>query len=636
MEGKNILKIIDVVPIARGIFKNKLSYFTSASIEKGNIVSVEVRGRAINALVTDVKIAEDNKTEIKSSTFPLKKIDGVRAKKFLKESYINAAYMTGNYFSANMGDVFFALIPKAILELSEKIKFDDQRINNGIPEKHALQTDEDERYSNYRSLIREEFAKKSSIILILPTSEDAKQAEKNLIKGIEQYTHLVHNGMTIKKQSDVIKSILKETHSVLIIATPQYLSIPRSDISTIIVERESSASYRRDFRPYIDFRKFAEFYAELEKIKIIFGDTLLRVETIWRQKNDEIIELGRLKFRPTGSSNTRIINMLEYKGPNAPKFKILSSEVEKLILDAKNTNENLFLYAGRKGLYPSTICGDCGEISSCNTCNIPIILYPPTGNETENYFLCNKCGERRSARERCKGCSSWKLVTLGIGIDLIFQTVSSIAPDTKIFKIDSNSVKNPKEARALVDKFYASPGAILIGTEMSLFYLNEPIINSAVISFDSLFSIPDFRINEKIMLIILKIKSVTQKSLLIQTRNADKSVLNYASAGNLLDFYKEEIDERKKFDYPPFSHFIKITFSGKKLDAQGATAVLKDTFSDFEIYVFNALTMRGKTLPTIHGLIKIKRELWPNKALLAKLLSLPPQYEVRVDPDNLL
>jgi len=37
----------------------------------------------------------------------------------------------------------------------------------------------------------------------------------------------------------------------------------------------------------------------------------------------------------------------------------------------------------------------------------------------------------------------------------------------------------------------------MLGTEMALSYLREKIGNAGIISLDSFFSIPDFRINEK-------------------------------------------------------------------------------------------------------------------------------------------
>ena len=75
---------------------------------------------------------------------------------------------------------------------------------------------------------------------------------------------------------------LKNDKPVLIIATGSFLSIPRHDIRTIIVERENSHAYRTLGRPYLDIRKFAELLAKEIGSEIIFGDLMLRSETLKR------------------------------------------------------------------------------------------------------------------------------------------------------------------------------------------------------------------------------------------------------------------------------------------------------------------------------------------------------------------
>ena len=79
-------------------------------------------------------------------------------------------------------------------------------------------------------------------------------------------------------------------------------------------------------------------------------------------------------------------------------------------------NGRIFLYAARKGMASITICGDCGNNVVCLECGSSVVLHT---KETGNFFLCHRCGERRSAEEVCKVCGSWKLMPLGIGIEKV-------------------------------------------------------------------------------------------------------------------------------------------------------------------------------------------------------------------------
>src|SRR5690606_34278009 len=107
-------------------------------------------------------------------------------------------------------------------------------------------------------------------------------------------------------------------------------------------------------------------------------------------------------------------------------------------------------------------------------------------------------------------------------------------------------------------QFYDTPGSILIGTEMSLLYLKEEIANIGVVSIDSMFAIPDFSIHERILNILLKAKALASKNFILQTRNSASPIIQYAHSGNIKEFIRAELKERKIYGYPPFTLMIKM------------------------------------------------------------------------------
>ncbi len=305
----------------------------------------------------------------------------------------------------------------------------------------------------------------------------------------------------------------------------------------------------------------------------------------------------------------------------------------------------MFLFASRRGFSPSTVCADCENIVKCNNCGAHIVLH----KASENFFLCHRCGERRSAKEVCNNCGSWRLTTLGIGSELIAEKLQELFPNTKIFRIDADITPTHNKALAVAEKFYNSPQSILVGTEMSILYLTQKVENSAVVSMDSFFSIPDFRINERVLNILLKMRAITDKNLIIQTRDIGQKVFEYAARGNLIDFYKEEIDDRKRFGYPPFSTLIKISVSGTKDEISELMEKLQKNIEPEEIEIFPAFVPQIKGKFAVNGLIKIpageparldedssRSGGWPNKTLAEKLKSLPMNFSVNVDPESLI
>jgi primosomal protein N' len=205
-----------------------------------------------------------------------------------------------------------------------------------------------------------------------------------------------------------------------------------------------------------------------------------------------------------------------------------------------------------------------------------------------------------------------------------------------MFKIDGDSVKTHKKGVEITENFFSSPGSILLGTEMVIPYIYKDIDNSAVVGIDSLFTIPDFRMSEKIFNILLSIRIKTLKNFLIQTRNTDEEVFEYIIKGNLLDFYRTEIKQRKEFGYPPVSTLIKITYRGKKPTAKKEMGKLSQILEKYKPSVYPTFTPGARGTYGINALIKIEKDKWIDKELLEILRSVPPSFTIKVDPGDLL
>jgi len=642
------MKIVNVIPLSGGIFRESLSYFSSLKIKPGYIVEIPLRKKNVDALVVSVEDLSSSKAKLKASDFKIRKVNKIKNKKFFLPNFIEACKETGEYFLGTTGSVIKAMTPKVFLDNYESFQNFTPLQNESVRlnEKFVLQTGEDDRLSTYKSIIRSEFAKNSSVFFCLPNVQNADKILGSLKKGIEDYVFVLHSKMTKKQITEAYNNIISQKHPVLIIATGQFLFIPRNDIKTIIVEKENSKGYRTMKNPFMDIRVFAEILSSHLKTKFILGDTFLRPETIWRYQNNEFTELSPLKFRSLSGVNQQIIDTRGDKADTKKKFKIFSDEALKIIEKAKKNNEKTFVFTIRRGLFPLTVCGDCGNVVFCNNCHTPVVVHKSKPNQkTQNIFMCHKCGEQRDPMERCSTCQSWKLIPLGIGIENAEEELKKKYPDLHIFRIDSDATPTPKKISEVMKKFNDAPGSILLGTEMALAYVNQEINNSIVLSIDSLFSIPNFRINEKILNLLLSIRSFSQKNFIIQTRNPDEDIFKYINSVNLSNFYRDEIELREKFGYPPFKTFIKISLTGKKIDVVKNSTKLKGFLAEYSPEQFPALIKTAKGLYNMNLLLKLPREKWlipSNKkvsslddVLLKKLLALPISYKIEVDPEDM-
>jgi len=655
------MKIVTVIPFQKGILKEEFTYFSAKNIENGSIVSISMRNKKNLGLVISCEDVSKEKSIIKNMSYNLKKIDEVKDKSIFKKEFFESIISASKYFAIKKKLIISSLIPSILIEEydeiskiknKKKIKIDiEKNYNNLKTEKLLFQTNLIDRISFYKTLIRGSFAEKKSVFMLLPTEKDIENFSELLSKGIEKFTFSIHGGLSKNKQLEKIKEIINCDHPILIFATTPYLSIPREDIKTIILEHESSNAYKTIKKPNIDLRIFAEIFAFKTGAKFILSDSFLRFETVARKEIDNLNEIYPLSFKVNFEGEIKIlgkneaVEKLTKEDLEKKKFKILTTATINEIKKSIDKKENVFIFALRKGLAATTICRDCNELVICDKCLAPVVLYQ-TKDTKKRIFVCNKCGAEKKSETTCSKCGSWNLMPLGIGTDTVYEEVKKLFPKTEIFKLDKETVKTTNKAEKIIKEFQKNPGSIIIGTEMALFYLKEKIPLTIISAFDSLWSIPNFRMSEKIIQIIISILSKTEKQFIVETKNEEDEIINAVKIDNLVSFVRDEIKDRENLGYPPFKRFIKISFLGSKTETANAKKFLSENFKEYNPEIFSGFLSKFKDKFITNVLIKIELKNWSlpelshnskiNEILSQKLFSLPIQFSINIDPENLI
>lgn len=636
------ISLVTVMPIGKNLFKERLSYFSVEDLPLGSVVNVPIRGRSIPALVILVESAEDSKAKIRAASFAIKKIENGKPRQLFSSAFIGAVDEAAEYFAAPAGAIIEVFSPKAILEESataSEIISVPKKDHPVTAEQFVFQSDEEERLVAYRSLFREEFARGFSLFLCLPTIEDVERYTSLLAKGIEGYVVTLHSELSKKEMVNRWQRIASDTHPLLIIGTSTFLSVPRNDISTFIVEKESSSAYRRIGRPHIDARTFTEFLAKKSGARLIFGDTILRAETLYRHDEHEFPEWRPVKLRLRAQAETVIVDMKkEVENAVAKKtYPIISERLIAEIAETIRRNGNIFVFAGRRGLAPVTVCEDCGETLMCGHCTSPMVLHEEGSGR---FYLCHQCGKKiilgKQTEDLCRSCGSWRMKPLGIGSGRIESELEKKFPRLNIVRLDSDVAKTRKSVTKAIKEFYGSKATLLIGTELALPYLTEEIDCVAAVGIDSLFTIPDFRIEERVFQMLSYLKTRTRRIFIIQTRDKDRELLSDVSKGDLVGFYRRELAERKQFGYPPFAKLLKITYRGKREEAEREMARLHNYLRVDPFPIFPAFIPEVKKEYRLHGLLSFEPKQWPRKELVERLKSLPLQFDIEVDPETIL
>ena len=158
------MKIIDVIPIAKGIPQEKLSYFTSKDISVGAGFR-PCKKKEIPAIVSAVSDAKESKISLKGSDFSIKPIKSVISANFITPEFLEACKEIAEYYLSTPGSVLKDFVPQAILEGGTELRtlgIADQN-SNDTGKRHEIliiQSPSEERVQHYKSIVREELAKK--------------------------------------------------------------------------------------------------------------------------------------------------------------------------------------------------------------------------------------------------------------------------------------------------------------------------------------------------------------------------------------------------------------------------------------------------------------------------------------------
>jgi primosomal protein N' len=591
------MKVLTVAPLASGIPYEELSYFSKDTIDVGDLIDITVRKRKVRALVLYAEEAAKERQSLRQANFNLKKSGGIITKHLLPSKLWNALVYSSSYLMQPLGPMLYDLISEkafttlAPLKATQDIGF----------EVLLLQETYEHRLTRYKTTIRESFSKKRSLAIFFPTITDLEYARDMLSKGIEQYVITLHSGLTDKHMSLSLETLYGSEHPLLILATPSLLPWSRTDLGLIILEREHSQYYYTHGDHGYDMRFVLEQFAKASNIPCLLGSHMLSLHAHLLLKERDAHEVMPLHYR-----NDAPIDVIPMTDENKSASPYLSRKTLSILHTAKREGRgHYFLYAHRKGMYPTTICSDCGTIFSCPKCNRPYVLHKVGGIRT---YICHGCEHIVRVEEdstlACRHCGGWRMQLRGIATTGVEEELKRLG--IPLFLIDGEHTNTRAKVKKVYKEWKDAPYGVLIGTEMA-HNIIDTCDGITILSLDSLFSLPEYRTDEKIINLVTEMaekvrgKGEHEGRLILQTRLKNMPVIKHLTGHTLLDVYTTLLTERAQLLLPP--HYVVIKASFNNLSDQ-LRARMEQELEPYVVEWFEA--GKGTTLLFIH----IKETEW--------------------------
>ncbi len=592
--------LLTVSPLANGIPYEELSYFSKTEVHPGDLVEIAIRKRVCRALVLSVANAQDEKQSLKHASFVTKKIIKVSIKEFLHPKIWTAIAYSSSYMLRNSGALIYDLVSEKSFDEITSITVPDEE--RGF-ELLLLEQNYENRMLRYKTTIREMFSKKKSLVIFFPTIIDLENAKDSLSKGIDDYVVCLHGSLTDKQYAAAFSILKSEEHPVLVLTTPSLLPWMREDLGLVVIEREHSHYYYSHGDQGYDMRYILELLAKTSRIPCLLGSHMLSLRAHMLFDKNDASEIIPLQFR--NDAHVTVIPMIDENRTSSP---YLSKTALKILHDIKVSKKgHYFLYAHRKGMYPTTICSDCGELFTCTTCHRPYVLHKIGGMRT---YVCHGCESVIQLNEEtslsCRHCGGWRMSTLGIATTGVEEDLTRLG--IPLFVIDSERTNTKVKVKKVYREWKDSPYGVLIGTEMA-----HNVIASCdgivILSLDSLFSLPEYRTDEKILSLVTEMAEKlhrgvrTDAPLILQTRMKNSPIVKYLTSPSFRDVYTALLKEREQALLPPYYTVIKASFDNL------SDAIRQRFEQELEPYTVLWFEQgKGVTLLFVH----IKESQWAN------------------------
>ena len=450
----------------------------------------------------------------------------------------------------------------------------------------------------YTKLIQEVLKEGKQVLFLLPEIALTTQIITRLQAYFGKQISVFHSKYSMNERVEVWNNVLEnKTKAQIVLGARSSLFLPFSNLGLIVVDEEHETSYKQfEPSPRYNARDAAIVLAKMHKAKVLLGSATPSIESFFnaQEKKYGFVSLNR-RFGDVQLPKIQLIDIKE-KHRKREMTGHFSDNLLRLITDALNEKEQIILFQNRRGFSPIVECKTCGVSPQCPNCDVSL-----TFHKFKNELRCHYCNYQRAMPNSCSACGSNTLDTKGFGTEQIELELKELYPDHTIGRMDLDTTRGKFGYQKIIGAFEAREIDILVGTQMlskGLDFDNVSLVG--VLNADTMLNFPDFRAHERAYQLMVQVsgragRNKKQGNVAIQTYNPYHQILQQVSTTDYTAMYKEQLQERWQYKYPPYYRLIKITLKHRdynKVDS-GINWLFKALYNVFGEHVL------GPTAPAV-------------------------------------
>lgn len=428
----------------------------------------------------------------------------------------------------------------------------------------------------YCDLINEVLAQGNQVLFLVPEISLTTQLTDRLRKVFGERLLVYHSKFSDSERVDIWNRLLHSNEPLVVLGVRSSVFLPFARLGLIVVDEEHEASYKQyDPAPRYNARDAATVLASMHGAKTLFGSATPSVETYWKAQNDKygLVTLSE-RFEGAVQPEVEIVDMRLMRKQKSVKG-IISTPLRKVTRDALDGGWQAIMFQNRRGFAPVVVCRTCGWSPKCGNCDISMVYH-----KGSQLLRCHYCGYTQTLPTLCPACGENTLEKYGYGTERIAEEIQEEFPDKKISRMDLDTTRNKQSYQDLIEDFAEHHTDILVGTQMiskGLDFAKVKVVG--VLNADTLLNFPDFRSNERAFNMLEQVAGRAGRrqetgKVIIQTSKPEERVLEHVKNHDYISYYNEELVDRQKYNYPPFTKIINIYVRNKDAAVCDSAAVM--------------------------------------------------------------
>lgn len=395
-------------------------------------------------------------------------------------------------------------------------------------------------------------------LIMVPEVALSRQLTSRLQRYFGEKLLVYHSRQTPVSRNETRRKLRTEKGPFILLGLRSSLFLPFSNLGLVIVDEEHDTSYKQNEpAPRYNGRDSALVLAKIWDAGVVLGSATPSLESIYNCYTNRysLVELKN-KYFSAKESSIEIVDTIREQRRKAMEG-LFSIEVLNAIKERIERGEQVLIFRNRRSYSPMAQCIYCGDIPTCTNCNVSLSYH-----KQKEILKCHYCEYGRRFSTICTKCGKPGLKEKGCGTEMIEEQIGKFFPNARVARLDSETTSSKIREKKILTDFATGNTDILVGTQMvSKGFDFAKLSLIVLIQADSMFAIEDFRANEKAMQMLIQLagrggRRETQGHIMIQTSQPKHRIYKSFFKGeeNLI----AEIQERKEFEYPPFTRLIKI------------------------------------------------------------------------------